>query len=163
MGRRIMWGTTLVVSLLVLVAVMGYQMNYFLSYPVNVDVQVIHSTSLRFPAVTICPYPRNNMMTMGRSPLAVREAYQQVVGEEYPGLRNASRELENLLNTKDLWDATAWNVSAMIHECYQGRGVLCNETGAFTLIYTLFGPCLTFRGAPTTLAGSYHGLYVKLG
>ncbi|XP_071524310.1 acid-sensing ion channel 1A-like isoform X2 [Panulirus ornatus] len=158
--RKILWAWTLLVSLLVLVTVVGSRLAYFFSYPVNVDVQVIHNASLKFPAITICPSPRKLRLTM--DPSAVREVYENITGREYPGLLEAQKALVLLLDAKELWDRTSWNISAMVDECYQGRGRPCNTTGHFHATYTMFGSCLTYTGTPATLAGSYHGLYLKL-
>ncbi|XP_042863333.1 acid-sensing ion channel 1A-like [Penaeus japonicus] len=159
--RRCVWGTTLLLSLVMLVGIFGERFAYFLSFPVIVDVQVIHNSSLKFPAITVCPSPSGNSMAFNMDPHALRKVYEQTFGP-YPGFRQARTVLERQLDTKQLWDSTAWNISAMIAKCYHGRGLLCSQVGEFHLTYTIFGPCMTYVGRPATLAGAYHGLYLRL-
>nr|XP_027234207.1 degenerin mec-4-like [Penaeus vannamei] len=101
-------------------------------------------------------------MAFNVDPEALRKVYEQTVGDSYPGFQRARHVLERQLDTKELWDSTAWNISAMVEKCYQGRGLFCSEVGQFRLTYTIFGPCITYAGRPATLAGSYHGLYLRL-
>ncbi|XP_050717460.1 uncharacterized protein LOC126999174 [Eriocheir sinensis] len=160
--RKVVWGVTLGMSLLVLVGVMAGQIARFFSYPVNMDVQIFYNDSLVSPAITICPSPRG--MAVDLNPLAVQEEYQNLFQQRpYPGLKEAIMVLKKELDAKELWDRVGWNMSAMIERCFQGRGRLCEEAGEFIKTYTIFGACVTYKGDPATLPGSYHGLYLRLG
>lgn len=55
-------------------------------------------------------------MEFDMNPKATREIYEQMIGGSYPGFLPARNALERKLDAKQLWDNTAWNVSAMIAE-----------------------------------------------
>ncbi|CAL4121652.1 unnamed protein product, partial [Meganyctiphanes norvegica] len=132
--------------------------NYF-TYPVNVDVKVISNASLPMPAVTICPH---TIINVDENPSLVRAVFEERTGENFTDLETAKAKLSNLLDIKTYWDLLTWNMSNMIDECYLGRNKTCLKQGKFREVYTMNGPCLSYFGEPTRLAGAYHGIYLKL-